>query len=526
MPLDRMGRQPSDDPHLVVGDAARRHEDRLADAGVVDKLDGLRGHPELLGLLQIHLAIEILAQRLEHALEHRQLRRYQPLDRVVGVFVHLDPDRREADARLADAQQRIFPPELHEDAALAVRDPEHGDVLEALHLPELVRDQGAHAREDLLPQVVDLALRQRPPRDSRADEPELGQLPLQLLERDIRDDQARLPLHGAHELLGGGHRDLEVGRPRHAVLAAERHAAVEDLTILLRDMAEGSVPSHHLEHPFGPAREHAAGLRHLRADLDLRGADVDPVGPERRLAQPLAHRHLRVNLRVHGEEVGVLDVLNGAAGDQVGAVAGVARLEELVVLAEGQEVQRVHAELLGQVLVDRDPDGEERVALQVLHAEVEAQLGEQFWGEERQGGHVLVALGLDGLLLPLCHLPPHQNRDALPHAGLPQELVEQLGVHALFRLRQLEVHHDRGDGRDERASCQHADEKPEDVEDALAGVVRVHHLVPHGEHGHDPVEDDDVLVHLGELQVRVGLAPSRDRDVRPRVAGVGRPVAA
>mmetsp|Transcript_133449 Transcript_133449/g.414994 ORF Transcript_133449/g.414994 Transcript_133449/m.414994 type:complete len:431 (-) Transcript_133449:966-2258(-) len=328
-------------------------------------------------------------------------------------------------------------------------------------------------------------------------------VPLQGLQAD---GHLRLTGHGYDHIGEAGSRDIHVVRPslrRHG----PRHLAVEDLAVGGHDGPEHGVLTGDLQHRLGLQDRQLALL------LGCGRADVNPLAPQRRLAEPCALAHLRGDLLQRRRGVRPLGVLEDAGQHEVGRVGSRAGDEEVVAWMHNCKFQAVTAQLPHAVLVHGQPQAQQGVIADGRQEGLIAQLHEEAAGEVLEGGHLPVAASR----VPIPPLLQQAVRDLLLHEHASgggdvvalQVLAQGLHLLVLVLVGHGEVHQRGGERRDQRAAQEEANEHADDVDGSLEGVAALHICGAQRYLGCCPVESRHVVIEM----VVVQLGPPRLRPV-------------
>mmetsp|Transcript_39517 Transcript_39517/g.100968 ORF Transcript_39517/g.100968 Transcript_39517/m.100968 type:complete len:205 (-) Transcript_39517:354-968(-) len=199
---------------------------------------------------------------------------------------------------------------------------------------------------------------------------------------------------------------------------------------------------------------------------------MDPLRPQRRLAEPLPGLHRRRDLLLHGRRVRGLHVVQRPAHQAPGAVDCISGQEEIVLRPQETEADGLCASPLREVYVDAHPEPEKWVSSKMWPLDGEAQLRSEGGREHVEDLDLLLCEALadaEALLRLLLH--PHSN--ALVDSVLIQVLPQRPQALRLLLLHHLEVDHRCGQRGHNCAAEEEADHHREDVEDPLEAVLRV-----------------------------------------------------
>mmetsp|Transcript_90796 Transcript_90796/g.220310 ORF Transcript_90796/g.220310 Transcript_90796/m.220310 type:complete len:266 (+) Transcript_90796:682-1479(+) len=251
----------------------------------------------------------------------------------------------------------------------------HHDRNHALDLPLGVHHDAGLALAHFLAQARDALLRR-------------GGVPArpELLQRLLADGHLHFLVHADDQVTILSEGDLEVVGPGARGRVRPPEPPVEGPGVLRDDIREGRVPG-----VLGQQGHHRVARHgeHLAGRAGRGAAHVDPVRPERRLADPLAHLHGRGLRAVHRSRGRLLDVDHVPLHEAVGLAALAAGLEEVVVRCEHDGVHGLHAQLADHAVVDAHPHPEERVLSQEPVEPLVADSRAEAGGEELHRVYVL-----------------------------------------------------------------------------------------------------------------------------------------
>mmetsp|Transcript_90797 Transcript_90797/g.220314 ORF Transcript_90797/g.220314 Transcript_90797/m.220314 type:complete len:266 (+) Transcript_90797:682-1479(+) len=251
----------------------------------------------------------------------------------------------------------------------------HHDRNHALDLPLGVHHDAGLALAHFLAQARDALLRR-------------GGVPArpELLQRLLADGHLHFLVHADDQVTILSEGDLEVVGPGARGRVRPPEPPVEGPGVLRDDIREGRVPG-----VLGQQGHHRVARHgeHLAGRAGRGAAHVDPVRPERRLADPLAQGHGRDPRRVHGGRHGLLDVGHLAGEEVVGRVGRRAGHEEVVVGSQHGALHGLHAQLADHAVVDAHPHPEERVLSQEPVEPLVADSRAEAGGEELHRVYVL-----------------------------------------------------------------------------------------------------------------------------------------
>mmetsp|Transcript_141909 Transcript_141909/g.441202 ORF Transcript_141909/g.441202 Transcript_141909/m.441202 type:complete len:402 (-) Transcript_141909:659-1864(-) len=352
--------EPSAEHHLVVTldleDGARgevrvvfglavsvvAHQDQQGqvrrDPEVVDGAEVLGDDPVL--LRPVHLRLPMHGEGLDVVRPQADPRQQSRQRRLRGLS-RLLLDRGQLAPHSELWVVRLLLSKLRKDVPAQVAEPQHYDRGHALDLTLSVEHDATLASLDLLLELVEARLHRR--------------VLATTAERGETDRYPKTVLHANNQVTVVRKGHAQVRGPGGDWRLGGRDARVEELAVAPRDLVHEGVVLQDRHQGLAVEGQQAA------VRLRLGRADVDPVRPERSLADPLARIYGHgLGLRHRGRR-GFLGVGHAAAHDAVGRAGRGASQEELVRGGDGAAVHGHHADPAPQSDVHVDPQAEETV---------------------------------------------------------------------------------------------------------------------------------------------------------------------